>query len=155
MIRNKALHAMIIGTCIFVGSMTGVYADAAAPDTPVSIQIEQVNTGNQLISEDTLKNKQNEIDQYVFEKHAKEFADKGITVTNTGVVIGDYVEVTIVPFNEENANFVYDIFGKELVQVVEGVQAATLGSGDTMPEVIMQLTGGPADATIVSAPSEK
>jgi hypothetical protein len=72
MIRNKALHAMIIGTCIFVGSMTGVYADAAAPDTPVSIQIEQVNTGNQLINEDILKNKQNEIDLYVFEKHAKE-----------------------------------------------------------------------------------
>ncbi len=155
MIRNKALYAMIIGTCIFAGSMTGVYADTIAPDTPVSIQIEQANTGNQLISKDTLTNKQKEIDQYVFEKHAKEFADKGITVTNTGVVVGDYVEVGITPFTEENAKYIYDIFGKDLVKVVEGVQATTLGSRDTISEEIMQVTGGPADTTIVSAPAEK
>lgn len=155
MIGNKALHAMIIGTCIFIGSMTGVYADTTSMDTPVSIQIQQVNTGNQLISEDTLTNKQKEIDQYVFEAHAKEFADKGITVTNTGVAVGDYVEVGITPFNEENAKYIYDIFGKELVKVVEGVQATTLGSGDAMPEITFQVTGGPADTTIVSAPAEK
>ena len=155
MIRNKALHAMIIGTCIFVGSMTGVYADTTAPDTPVSIQVQQANTGNQLISDDILTNKQKEIDQYVFEKHAKEFADKGITVTNTGVAVDGYVEVGITPFTEENAKYIYDIFGKNLVKVVEGVQATTLGSGDTMPEMTFQITGGPADSTVVSAPAEK
>lgn len=148
MVKNKAFHAIIIGTCIFVNSMAGVYADTAAPDTPVSIQLQQVNTG------DKLTQKQSEIDRYVFEKHAKDFADKGIAVTSTGV-IGDNVEVGITPFNEENANYIYEILGKDEVKVVEGIQATTLGTGDTMPEFTVQLKGAPEEAVTVSAQEEK
>lgn len=151
MIKNKAIHAMIIGTCVFAGSIVGVYADTTAADTPVSIQIEQVSAS------DPLMQKQNEIDQYVFESNAKDFAGKDITVTNTGV-IGDYVEVGIAPFNTENANYIYEIFGKDQVKVVEGIQATTLELADSSQDVTVQLQSYPpeiAEAQVISAPVEK
>jgi hypothetical protein len=132
MIKKNGINAIIIGTCILVNSMAGVYADTSTTEAPVSIQIQQAS------SEDELTQKQNEIDRYVFEKHAKDFADKGIIVTNTGV-IGEYVEVGIAPFNEENSNYIYEIFGKDKVKVVEGVQAVTLGSVDVPSEVSLQM----------------
>ncbi len=150
MIKNKAIHAMVIGTCIFASSLSGVYADTVAPDTPVSIQIEQVSASDPLLQ------KQNEIDRHVFEKNAKDFADKGITVTNTGVM-GDYVEIGITPYNEENAAYIYDIFGKDQVKVVEGFQATTFAV-DTDQDVTVQLESYPpeiAEAQVISAPIEK
>jgi hypothetical protein len=39
------------------------------------------------------------------------------------------VEIGITPYNEANADYLYGIFGKEMVKVVEGQQAVTLGSG--------------------------
>jgi hypothetical protein len=147
MIKNKAIHAMIIGTCVFVSSMAGVYADTTVTDAPLSIQIEQVSAS------DPLMQKQNEIDQFVFETNAKDFIKKGITVTNTGV-IGDYVEVGIAPFNTENANYIYEIFGKDQVKVVEGIQATTLELADSSQDVTVQLESYPpeiAEAQVVSA----
>lgn len=138
MIKNKAIHAMIIGTCIFASSIVGVYADTTTVDLKATAQVQQVSNG------DELTQKQSEIDQYVFEKHAKDFTDKGITVTNTGV-IGDSVEVGILPFNEANAKYIYDIFGKDSVKVVEGVQAMTLGTGDPISESTMQITSAPVE----------
>lgn len=150
MIKNKTVHAVIIGTCIFANSLAGVYADTTAADTPVSIQIEQVNAGDPLLQ------KQGEIDRYVFEEHTKDFADKGITVTNTGV-IGDYVEVGISPYNDENANYIYEIFGKDQVKVVEGIQA-TLYGDPSANDVTVQSEAYPseiAEAQVISAPVEK
>jgi hypothetical protein len=132
MIIKNRINAIIIGACIFVNSMTGVYADTTTLEAPVSIQIQQVS------NEDELTQKQNEIDRYVFEIHEEDFAKKGITVTNTGV-IGEYVEVGITPLNEENSNYIYEIFGKDKVKVVEGVQAVTLGSVDVPYEVSVQM----------------
>lgn len=91
-------------TCIAANSMVGVYADATSPDTPVSIQIQQVK------ADDAMVQKQQEIDKYVFEQHKKDFEEKGITVTNTGV-IDNYVKVGITPYNEENAAYIYELFG--------------------------------------------
>lgn len=150
MIKNKAIHAMIIGTCVFASSMTGVFADTAA-NIPVSIQMEQVSVSG------PLADKQGEIDKYVFEQHAKDFADKGITVTNTGVV-GDAVEVGILPYNQANADYLYGIFGKDMVKVVEGIEASTLAAYSSPQDVTMQITAEPAevtDAWVISAPVEK
>lgn len=144
MIKNKALQAMIIGTCIFASSMVGVYADTNAADTPVSIQIEMVDSGEQVMSFDPLTNRQNEIDEFVFKKNAKVFEEKRITVTNTGVV-GEYVEIGITPFNEENAQFVYDQLGRKDIKVVEGTQAVTLAPDAEVPEYLMYASG-PAEA---------
>jgi hypothetical protein len=73
-------------------------------------------------SESALLEKQQEIDKYVFEDHAKEIAGKGFKVTNTGQ-IKDYVELGITPYSEANADYLYKIFGKENVKVVEGIQS--------------------------------
>jgi len=79
----------------------------------------QVNSSDK---EKLLLDKQSEIDKYVFEKHAKDIEEKGFKVTHTGQAKG-YVEVGITPFNKKNADYIYSLFGKELVKVVEGQQA--------------------------------
>lgn len=143
MISKKKISAVITGACIALNSMTGVYADTAFPDTPVSIQIQQVDNG------DVLTQKQQEIDLYVFEQYNKDFEEKGITVTSTGVING-YVEVGITPFNEGNANYLYEIFGKDQVRVVEGIQAVTLGASIDNPEVVMQIESAPEEEPAAS-----
>ncbi|HYE83030.1 MAG TPA: hypothetical protein VEG39_12800 [Clostridia bacterium] len=148
MIKNKAIHAMIIGTCIFANTIAGVYADTTDVELKAPDQVMQVTV------QDELTKKQSEIDQYVFEKHAKDFADKGITVTNTGV-IGDVVEVGITPYNEENAKYIYDIFGKEDVKVVEGIQAVTFGADGAAQDVTIQIESAPIEAQTIAAPAEK
>ncbi len=150
MMKNKAIHAIIIGSCLIVNSMAGVYADTTAPDEPVSIQLQQVNY------DEGLMQKQSEIDEYVFRKDAKVFADKGITVTNTGVM-GEYVEVGITPFNEENADYIYEIFGKDKVKVVEGIQATTFAADAPLnADIQLDVTSAPQEVqTTVSAPVEK
>ncbi|MGE5629466.1 MAG: hypothetical protein ACM3TR_00040 [Caulobacteraceae bacterium] len=87
-------------------------------------QIQQVK------NQDVLVQKQNEIDQYIFEQHKDEFAKLGFTVTNTGVdPVHKWVEVGITPYTAENADYIYNIFGKDMVKVTEGVQAVTLTLG--------------------------
>jgi arginine repressor len=74
---------------------------------------------------DVLLQKQSEIDAYVFEQHKDELAKQGIQVTNTGPV-GDKVEIGILDYTDEKANYLYSLFGTELVKVVEGQQAVLL-----------------------------
>lgn len=73
-------------------------------------------------NENTILQKQEEIDQYIFEKHAKEIEEKEFTVTHTSPLEG-YVEIGITPFSKENADYLYEIFGSDNVKVVEGQQA--------------------------------
>jgi hypothetical protein len=70
--------------------------------------------------------KQAEIDKYLFEDHKSEIGALGFTVTGTSPA-DNYVEIGITPYSEENANKLYDIFGKDMVKVVEGVQAIPYG----------------------------
>ncbi|ABR47685.1 copper amine oxidase domain protein [Alkaliphilus metalliredigens QYMF] len=77
-----------------------------------------------MINEKMLQ-KQREIDKYLFEDHAEEINKKGFMVTHTGPY-DDYVEIGITPYNEENATYLYDIFGEDNVKIVEGQQAITL-----------------------------
>ena len=71
--------------------------------------------------------KQSEIDQYVFETNADDIAAKGFKVTHTGP-FETYVEIGITPYREDNAEYLYGIFGRELVKVVEGQQAVILNA---------------------------
>jgi len=126
MIKNKAAKALIIGTCLMVSSMASVYADTNSVEVKpaivqevnqeaeemMTIQIESVS------NEDALTQKQNEIDEYVFQTHKEELEKKGIIVLTTGV-IADAVEIGIEPYNAENANYLYEIFGEDMVRVVE------------------------------------
>jgi len=85
-----------------------------------------VNANDEEIPEEVLK-MQAEVDEYVFTTNSEDFEKRGIMVTHTGP-LGDKVEVGITPFSEENANYLYQLFGKEKIQVVEGIQAVTFNS---------------------------
>jgi hypothetical protein len=69
--------------------------------------------------------KQKEIDHFIFEEKKEELTQKGITVTTT-TPLENKVEIGIIPFTEENANYFYKIFGRDVVKVVEGVQNETM-----------------------------
>ncbi|GAB6930325.1 hypothetical protein JCM10914A_43080 [Paenibacillus sp. JCM 10914] len=84
-------------------------------------------TEDPVSSEDQRSAKQGEIDAYVAGEGKAEMEAEGFSVTHTGVV-GDKVEVGITPFNEQHANFLYDKFGRDLVEVVEGEQAILYGA---------------------------
>jgi hypothetical protein len=91
-------------------------------------------TGIIYANSDDMLEKQQEIDKYIFEEHSAELAEKGITVTHTGP-LENAVEIGITPYNEENANYFYEIFGTKHVQVVEGVQITTLANGSSTNEI--------------------
>lgn len=86
-------------------------------------------------AEDSLANKQAEIDEYVAGAGQEELSGKGFSVTHTGVV-GDKVEVGITPYNEDHAEFLYEKFGREQVQVVEGEQAILYGANAAEADVV-------------------
>ncbi|MDF2593494.1 MAG: hypothetical protein K0S75_2960, partial [Clostridia bacterium] len=124
--------ALIISTCLMVGSMAGVYADTTNVEVKPAI-VQEVYDDSKMMetqilmtkSDDALANKQLEIDRYVFADHIEEIEKLGITVTSTAVV-GDVVEVAIKPYDVKSADRLYELFGKEMVSVVAGEQAVPL-----------------------------
>lgn len=65
-----------------------------------------------------LYDKHKEIDLYLFADHVDEIREKGIKIAYTGVM-GDVVEIGITPYTDENAEYLYEIFGNKEVKVVE------------------------------------
>jgi uncharacterized protein YdaT len=99
-------------------------AGAGSDGSPVSIEPSAAasNVNKQMYD------KQLEADRYLFADHTDELAAKGITVTHTSVTNG-YIEIGIIPFNDENAGFIYKALGKDKIKVVEGVQAVAQDIG--------------------------
>jgi len=93
--------------------------DRNAPDYPVS------NSASFIISDEILE-KQNQIDKYLFDEHLEEIRERGFTVTYTSPG-ENYIEIGITPYNEENAKYLYEIFGDD-IKVVEGEQAILYGN---------------------------
>lgn len=140
MLKLKLTKTLVLGVCLTLASSGAVYASEdksaeltagselavvstmIAPDAPVS---SPANPG-QAIDEDVLK-LQREIDRFVFDQHRGEFAEKGFSVTHTGPMV-DYVEIGIEPYSEESAEYLYSMFGKEKVKVIEGQLAVTLAA---------------------------
>jgi hypothetical protein len=84
-------------------------------EDPVQITFHQVD-----YTEEELLEKQNQIDMDAFE-------DEGITIHHMGVdVIENRVEVGIDPLNEETAQIIYDTYGDEMIQVVQGYEVILL-----------------------------
>jgi hypothetical protein len=106
-----------------IAASIALFAPIAAFASPSVISAEEVTL--QAKSNDALLQKQSEIDAYVFEQHKDELAKQGIQVTNTGAV-GDKVEVGILDYTDKKADYLYNLFGTELVKVVEGQQAVLL-----------------------------
>ncbi|MBC7959289.1 MAG: hypothetical protein H7X94_05440 [Vallitaleaceae bacterium] len=100
---------------------------------------------NVTTKDEALLQKQQEIDTYVFDEHAKDIEEKGFVVTATGQV-GDFIDIAIQPYSEENVRYLQDLFGKENITVSEG-----------LPPVILELTTSDEDSimTISDASSQE
>lgn len=134
MMKSKLMKAVILGTCMALFSSTTAFAaekDEALPEETYQIAITSTEP-DQLdnIGSDIL-DKQKEIDKYLFEDHAKEIADQGIQITHTAPT-ENYVEIGILPFNKENEDYLYNLFGKDKVKVIEGVEVMTMMADDAV-----------------------
>lgn len=118
---------LLLGSALLV---VGAGSALAAPDSAVSTSLHLASA-----AEDRLTNKQAEIDEYVAGAGQEELSAQGFTVTHTGVV-GDKVEVGITPYNEQYAEFLYEKFGRDIVQVVEGEQAILYGANAAEADVV-------------------
>ncbi|MBB6214489.1 hypothetical protein HNQ80_000569 [Anaerosolibacter carboniphilus] len=167
MIKSKFTRGLILGACVTLLSSGVVLADGGgsqpsplpgqlavdviktderqlgisaevstdSPDAAVSYPAQDQGEINENISQ-----KQREIDKYLFEDHAGEINKKGFNVTHTSP-LDEYVEIGITPYSEENAEYLYELFGREMVKVVEGQQAelynTTAASNGIEAEVVL------------------
>ncbi len=115
--RTQGIQKLLIAASI---ALFALLATIANPGISGAEEVHAQTSTNGALLE-----KQSEIDAYVFEKHADELAEKGIHVTSTGPV-GNVVEIGIADYTDEKADYLYGIFGQELVKVVEGQQAVLL-----------------------------
>jgi hypothetical protein len=126
MIKSKLMKALMLGLCMSALTTGAAFAQATVSTTSASSGEVQVD--------DALYAKQKDIDQYVFEDHAKEIEEMGFMINYTSVV-GDLVEIGISPFSDKNADFLYAAFGKDNVKVVEFDQSIIYASGVADPGV--------------------
>lgn len=132
MIKSKLLQAVVLGLCISALSSGVAFAstgEGSAPSDP----------GVQLTEEENLLYaKQKEIDQYLFTDHTKEIEAKGFEINYTGIT-DTSVEIGITPYTEENANYLYGIFGKDIVKVVKSDEAMlyTTTTAEVAPDAVV------------------
>lgn len=98
----KFFPALILGLCLSFVTSAVTFAD---------------------INEDIIA-KQAEIDKYIFEDHAQDLEAKGISVTHTAP-LETTVEIGILPYTQENIDYFNQLFGKEIVTIVDGQMAVT------------------------------
>jgi hypothetical protein len=116
-------------------------------DTPIAYEV----------NEELLK-KQSEIDIYLFKEHYEEIREKGIFITHTGP-LDSVVEIGITPYSDANAEYLYGIFGKDMVAVVEGQVAQLTGGAEPALEAEIKRNNASApdeiattDVQILNAP---
>lgn len=123
MFRSKLLKVMAFGLCMSALISGTAFAQSIEGSAPTS--------RGELSSEDkALFDKQLEIDRYLFADHVKEIEEKGIIVSYTGVA-DTYVEIGISPYTDKNTNYLYELFGKDIVKVVKAEQAVLDAKAET------------------------
>lgn len=143
MIQMKFAKTLILGVCLSIGSSGAVYASASdarlivTQDQTTELKTTEKSSLETAVSspslstpeeENDILQKQSEIDQYLFVQHREEISQKGFMVTHTGPM-DNYVEIGIEPYNDDNAEYLYKLFGRDKVKVVQGQQATTLELG--------------------------
>ncbi|WP_199620726.1 hypothetical protein [Paenibacillus alkalitolerans] len=124
MTNNKFSVKVSLTKVLIIGGCLAVFSAGAALAAPQNVTVSAAEN-QQTVTEADLLQKQKEIDEFVFEQGKDEIAKQGFTVTNTGPMDG-YVEIGITPYTEAHAEYLYEKFGRDIVKVVEGVQATTL-----------------------------
>ena len=120
--KSKYIKGIILGLCISAFSTSVAFAQAVSSDVAATSEVVQTEGTKELME------KQRQIDQYLFEDHTKELEAKDIFVNYTGIV-DDYIEIGISPYNDENANYLYEALGKDGIKVVEFDQSVIYQSG--------------------------
>lgn len=144
MTGSKLIKAMMLGLCLSTLS-TGV-AFARMNTTTTEPAAISADLSPEL---ESLYAKQAEIDQYIFTDHARDIEAKGIFVSYT-VVNGDAIEIGITPYNDENANYFYDLFGKDQIKVVEFDQSVIYETTVVMDEAGAADPGAATEDTITA-----
>lgn len=106
----KLVKAFMVGIGVSLITTGTVFAQEAFKTTEA---VEETTVDEKMVE------KQSEVDKKVFEEYQDELVDKEITITHTAPLEG-YVEVGISPYNQKNANYVYELLGKDEIEVVEG-----------------------------------
>ncbi|MDF2485345.1 MAG: hypothetical protein K0R46_1513 [Herbinix sp.] len=128
MMKKNLAKAVMLGLFMATLSTGSAYA-TLAETTPASAGVTSEQSA-------ALTERQAEIDKLLFEDKAGEIEKLGFMVNYTGVV-EDYVEIGISPFSDENANFIYDLVGKDGVKVIEFDQSIIYASG-AAPDVVTE-----------------
>lgn len=131
--KFKIIRAIILGIVITVLSSNVAFAETAE-DNKSGDQIMQI-----AVVDENLVKKQEEIDEIIFNNNSKEIIDKGFNVISTSIV-GSFVEVRIEPYNEENAEHLYNILGRDMINVVEGEQAIPIANEDSNTDAEFKIT---------------
>ena len=131
--KFKIIRAIILGIVITVLSSNVAFAETAE-DNKSGDQIMQI-----AVVDENLVKKQEEIDEIIFNNNSKEIIDKGFTVISTSIV-GSFVEVRIEPYNEEHAEHLYNILGRDMINVVEGEQAIPIANEDSNTDAEFKIT---------------
>jgi hypothetical protein len=121
MIKKNLLKTVMLGLCMATLTTGSAYATLAEDTTP---------SASEEVSDQTnaLYAKQGEIDKLLFEANAKEIERLGFMVNYTSMV-EDYIEIGISPYNDDNANYIYELVGKDGVKVIEFDQSVLYASG--------------------------
>lgn len=137
MIRKDLIKGFALGMCMSALTMVNTnkvaFAETGAGSLPAYAGIEYAE-------DQELIDKQNEMDQYLFVEHVKDFEDMNFNVVYTGVA-DKYVEVGITPYSDENAKYIYNIFGKDIVKVVEADVTVVLDETRDVHDVTLDYGG--------------
>ncbi|MBB2182471.1 hypothetical protein H0486_06225 [Lachnospiraceae bacterium MD1] len=131
MIKIKLMKAVMLGLCISTLSTGIAYGKVAEGRTSASAGQEQTDISSELMK------LQKRIDQTVFNDKAEEIEAKGFDIYYTGVS-DSFVEIGIVPFTKENAEYLYKLFGKENVKVVQAEENILYTTTDTAEEQVVE-----------------
>jgi hypothetical protein len=125
--KSKYIKGIMLGLCISAFSTSVAFAQVASSEVAPISATEQSEGTKELME------KQRQIDQYLFEEHAKDLEAKEIFINYTSIV-DDYVEIGISPYNDENANYLYEALGKDSIKVVEFDQSVIYASGPAVDD---------------------
>lgn len=142
MIRKKFIKTFALFICMSAIFSVKAYGQSGEGIEPTPIEIVSDK-------DSALYEKQREINQYLFIEHANELEEKGIIVIYTGIA-DNYVEVGITPYSEENAKFLYQIFGDDMVKVVDSEEPVLLEETKEAPDMVDESSDNNAVDTAVS-----
>lgn len=122
MIRKHLIKAVMLGLCMASLSTGNAFAMEAVKVAPA------VGTEKISLKLQELYDRQEEIDKILFEEHTKDIEEMGFIISSTGVN-EDAIEISITPYEEKFADYIYELVGKDGIKVTEMDQSILYATG--------------------------